>query len=92
LFDDVAAPGIANVRRELDRASPTPCDPRSRNLLIAAFVDARRGQGVRVETSVFGACMEVELVNDGPVPRSSWGQRCITSFGIAKSSNPPRER
>jgi D-tyrosyl-tRNA(Tyr) deacylase len=31
------------------------------------FCDALRGRGVRVETGRFGAAMEVELVNDGPV-------------------------
>jgi D-tyrosyl-tRNA(Tyr) deacylase len=31
------------------------------------FVQALRGLGVRVETGVFGARMQVELVNDGPV-------------------------
>ncbi len=32
-----------------------------------AFATALRGQGVAVETGVFGARMQVELVNDGPV-------------------------
>jgi D-tyrosyl-tRNA(Tyr) deacylase len=31
------------------------------------FCDALRDLGVRVETGVFGARMQVELVNDGPV-------------------------
>ena len=35
--------------------------------LFNRFVDELRGHGVRVETGVFGALMEVELVNDGPV-------------------------
>ena len=35
--------------------------------LIDAFCDALRAQGVPVETGVFGADMQVELVNDGPV-------------------------
>jgi D-tyrosyl-tRNA(Tyr) deacylase len=30
-------------------------------------VEALRGHGVHVETGVFGAKMEVGLVNDGPV-------------------------
>ncbi len=34
--------------------------------LYEAFVEALRGQGVPVETGVFGAAMEVALVNDGP--------------------------
>jgi D-tyrosyl-tRNA(Tyr) deacylase len=36
--------------------------------IYEAFVDALRSLGVaRVETGVFGASMQVELVNDGPV-------------------------
>jgi D-tyrosyl-tRNA(Tyr) deacylase len=35
--------------------------------LYAAFCDALRALTVHVETGVFGARMEVELVNDGPV-------------------------
>jgi D-tyrosyl-tRNA(Tyr) deacylase len=30
-------------------------------------VDALRAEGIRVGTGRFGALMEVELVNDGPV-------------------------
>jgi D-aminoacyl-tRNA deacylase len=35
--------------------------------LVAAFVAALRDLGASVETGVFGADMQVELVNDGPV-------------------------
>ena len=35
--------------------------------VVDAFVEALRGHGVHVETGVFGAKMDVELVNDGPV-------------------------
>ena len=35
--------------------------------LVAAFSDALRALGAHVETGVFGAKMQVELVNDGPV-------------------------
>ncbi len=45
-----------------DAARPEIAEP-----LIEAFVDALRGEGIHVETGVFGARMEVELVNDGPV-------------------------
>ena len=31
------------------------------------FCDELRALGIRVETGVFGAQMQVELVNDGPV-------------------------
>ena len=35
--------------------------------LVMAFADALRAHGVEVATGRFGAHMEVELVNDGPV-------------------------
>ena len=35
--------------------------------LVNAFADALRALGAHVQTGVFGAHMEVELVNDGPV-------------------------
>jgi D-aminoacyl-tRNA deacylase len=35
--------------------------------LVAAVVAALRSLGARVETGVFGAMMQVSLVNDGPV-------------------------
>ena len=35
--------------------------------LIAAFVESLRALGAHVEQGVFGAHMDVELVNDGPV-------------------------
>jgi len=41
--------------------------PQEANVLYEEFVRALRGHGVAVETGVFRAHMEVELVNDGPV-------------------------
>ncbi len=41
--------------------------PERAELLYERFCDALRALGVPVETGVFGARMEVELVNDGPV-------------------------
>lgn len=35
--------------------------------LFERFLDLLRAEGVTVETGVFGALMDVELVNDGPV-------------------------
>ena len=35
--------------------------------LVEAFTAALRELGARVETGVFGASMQVSLVNDGPV-------------------------
>ena len=44
-------------------AAPSPvAEP-----LVTAFADALRGLGAHVETGVFGAHMQVELINDGPV-------------------------
>ena len=34
--------------------------------LVAAVVDALRARGIEVATGVFGAMMQVEIVNDGP--------------------------
>jgi D-tyrosyl-tRNA(Tyr) deacylase len=45
-----------------DAAPPEHAEP-----VYARFCAALRGLGVPVETGVFGASMEVELVNDGPV-------------------------
>jgi D-tyrosyl-tRNA(Tyr) deacylase len=41
--------------------------PEEAKRLYEYFNDKARAQGVQVETGVFGAMMEVELVNDGPV-------------------------
>ena len=50
-------------RPGFDRALPGPeAEP-----LFDRFVDRLRDDGVRVETGRFGAIMQVELVNDGPV-------------------------
>ncbi|MET0741146.1 MAG: D-aminoacyl-tRNA deacylase [Candidatus Nanopelagicales bacterium] len=35
--------------------------------LVSAFVDALRARGAHVETGVFGAMMQLALVNDGPM-------------------------
>jgi D-tyrosyl-tRNA(Tyr) deacylase len=45
-----------------DAARPEVAEP-----LIERFSDTLRDLGVPVQTGVFGAYMEVELVNDGPV-------------------------
>lgn len=41
--------------------------PEKANSLYEYFVERVRAQGVRVETGVFQAMMQVSLVNDGPV-------------------------
>jgi D-aminoacyl-tRNA deacylase len=45
-----------------DAAAPAQAEP-----LYERFCDELRTLGVPVETGVFGATMQVELVNDGPV-------------------------
>ncbi len=50
-------------RPSFDRAAPAE----QARALYDDFVAALRGLGVHVETGVFQAMMEVELVNDGPV-------------------------
>jgi D-tyrosyl-tRNA(Tyr) deacylase len=46
----------------VDAARPEHAQP-----LYDKFVDGLRQRGVRVETGEFGAAMQVEIVNDGPV-------------------------
>lgn len=41
--------------------------PEQANELYEYFNEKARSLGVRVETGIFGAMMDVELVNDGPV-------------------------
>ncbi len=41
--------------------------PEQGEAVYEAFVEALRAEGAPVETGVFGAHMQVELVNDGPV-------------------------
>ena len=45
-----------------DAAPPDEAEP-----LYERFCTALRGEGIPVDTGVFGAMMAVELVNDGPV-------------------------
>jgi len=41
--------------------------PERAERLFSYFVELIKGKGIKVETGVFGALMEVHLVNDGPV-------------------------
>ena len=59
----LAADGRKGRRPSFDRAE----DPRVAEEFYCSFCDALRGEGLHVETGVFGASMRVELVNDGPV-------------------------
>ena len=57
----------ADTRRG-NRPSFTDAAPPDRGEAVyEAYVEALRAEGVPVETGVFGAHMQVELVNDGPV-------------------------
>lgn len=42
-------------------------NPTHANELYEAFVDLVRAEGIAVQTGIFGADMEVTIVNDGPV-------------------------
>lgn len=46
----------------IDAARPDEAEP-----LYQRFIELLRGRGIPVETGEFGAMMEVDLVNDGPV-------------------------
>ena len=41
--------------------------PEQAEVMVDRFVEMLRGSGIHVETGVFGASMNVELVNSGPV-------------------------
>jgi D-aminoacyl-tRNA deacylase len=59
----LAADGRKGRRPSFDRAAP----PEEAEGLCERFVQRLRELGVPTETGRFGAMMEVELVNDGPV-------------------------
>lgn len=59
----LAATGDRGRRPSFDRAAP----PDVAESLVERFVEALRELGLTVATGRFGARMEVELVNDGPV-------------------------
>ncbi len=61
-FTLLADPRRGNRPSFTDAAPAEQAEP-----LVERLADALRGEGVHVETGVFGARMEVELVNDGPV-------------------------
>ena len=61
-FTLLAATRKGNRPSFTDAAAPERAEP-----LVERFAEALRAHGVHVETGRFGARMEVELVNDGPV-------------------------
>ena len=56
----------ADVRKGRRPSFTGAARPEIAEPLCNHFAEALRGQGVPVETGVFGAMMSVELVNDGP--------------------------
>lgn len=54
---------LAGRRPSFDRAAPAE----AARALYKRFVEALQSQGIPVKTGIFGAHMEVGLVNDGPV-------------------------
>lgn len=57
--------------------------PEEANRLYERFCAEARGLGLRVETGVFQAMMEVELVNDGPVT-------LLVDSAVRRGPNSPR--
>ena len=58
---------LADTRKGNRPSFPAAAKPEVAEPLIDRFCDALRALGLHVETGVFGARMEVALVNDGPV-------------------------
>lgn len=58
---------LADVRRGRRPSFTAAAVPEVAEPIVAAFAQAMREVGVRVEMGRFGARMQVELVNEGPV-------------------------
>lgn len=58
---------LADVRRGRRPSFARAADPSEAEPLIDAFVDALAERGIPTATGEFGAMMEVDLINDGPV-------------------------
>lgn len=58
---------MADVRRGNRPSYIEAARPEEAKPLYEYFVDLLRNSGIRVETGIFQADMQVELVNDGPV-------------------------
>src|SRR5215216_4387314 len=56
-----------DVRRGRRPSYIDAAEPETANSLYEYFVERTRAQGVKVETGVFQAMMQVSLINDGPV-------------------------
>ena len=58
---------LADVRKGRRPSFTSAASPERAQPLIEALVEGLRGRGINVAEGVFGASMEVELVNEGPV-------------------------
>ena len=58
---------LAEVRKGRRPSFVGAAPPELAEPMVDRFVDVLRGTGTHVETGVFGASMDVELVNSGPV-------------------------
>ncbi len=58
---------LADTRKGNRPSFTAAAPPEQAEPLVERFCTALRGLGIPVETGVFGASMEVELVNEGPV-------------------------
>jgi D-aminoacyl-tRNA deacylase len=58
---------LGDLRRGRRPSFVGAAPPREAEEMVDRFVEGLRGSGVHVETGVFGASMNVELVNSGPV-------------------------
>jgi D-tyrosyl-tRNA(Tyr) deacylase len=56
-----------DVRRGRRPSYTDAAEPESANALYEYFVTEARKRGIKVETGVFQAMMQVSLINDGPV-------------------------
>ncbi|NJO08124.1 MAG: D-tyrosyl-tRNA(Tyr) deacylase [Chloroflexaceae bacterium] len=57
----------ADVRKGRRPSFVAAADPEKASALVDAYIDALRAADIQVATGVFGAMMQVALVNDGPV-------------------------
>lgn len=58
---------LADIRKGRRPSFTAAASPEIAAPMVVDFAAALRRAGIRTETGVFGARMEVELVNDGPV-------------------------